>query len=243
MVADSRHLREMAWRIDEQVIRGEVDDRLRGRVVGRNWLSGRAEPIELDLAGDCWRDLAGRRLEFANPSPKDVNRDGLTSEQKGMVGDITASRKVKVPDIPLDGIGDYYLAKKPFPWHWGNSLYFEWFSRSNGSVVVESASYELKIVGELHWEMSPEKETLQRLANEQAMAGFMDTLTEAFGAELGEDAGCEASPQTEEEADRLLHRNDLLTDRIHARMEREGERADFEQIVREEIERLGGETN
>lgn len=243
MAAGSGHLREMAWRIDEQVIRGEIDNRVRGRVVGRIWLSGRAEPIELDLAGDCWRDLAGRRLEFANPEPKDVNRDGLTSEQKGMVGDITASRKVKVPDIPLDEIGDYYLAKKPFPWHWGNALYLEWFSRSNGRVVIESASYELKIVGEPHWEMSPEEEKRQRLANEQAMAGFMDTLTEAPDAELGEGGDWEALPQTEEEADRLLHRNDLLTDRIHARMEREGAEADFERIVKEEIERLGGETN
>tara|TARA_B100001093_G_C26660329_1_gene941484 strand:- start:412 stop:546 length:135 start_codon:yes stop_codon:yes gene_type:complete len=44
-----------------------------------------------------------------------MDRDGLTAEKQGMVGDITASRKVKVPDILLDEIGDYYLAKKPFP--------------------------------------------------------------------------------------------------------------------------------
>jgi len=233
----------MAWRIDEQVVRGEIDNRARGRVLGRIWLSGRAEPIELDLAGDCWRDLAGRRLEFANPEPRALDRDGLTSEQKGMVGDITASRKVKVPDIPPDEIGDYALAKKPFPWHWGNALYLEWFSRSNGRVVIESANYELKIVGEPQWEMSPDEEKRQRLANEQAMDGFMDTLAEASGPGLGEGADWEDSPQSEEEADRLLHRNDLLTDRIHARMEREGREADFERIVREEIERLAGETN
>ncbi len=243
MEAGSGHVREMAWRIDEQVIRGEIDNRERGRVVGRIWLSGLAEPIELDLEGDCWRDLAGRRLEFVNPAPKDGIRGGLTREQKGTVGDITASRKVKVPDIPLDEIGEYYLAKKPFPWHWGNALYLEWFSRSNGRVVIESASYELKIVGEPCWVMSPEEEKCQRLANEQAMTGFMDTLVEASDPEPSERADWEALPQTEEEADRSLHRNDLLTDRIHARMEREGANADLDQIIREEIERLGGKSN
>lgn len=233
----------MAWRIDEQVVRGEIDNRERGRVVGRLWLSGREEPIELDLAGDCWRDLAGRRLEFANPMPKATERVGLTSVQKGMAGDITASRKVKVPDIPLDEIGDYYLAKKPFPWHWGNALHLEWFSETNGRVVIESASYELKIVGAPQWEMSPEEEKRQRLANEKAMTGFMDTLAEASDAAASEGADRAAAPQTEEEADRALHRNDILTDRIRARMEREGEEADFEQIVKEETERIASETN
>lgn len=234
---------EMAWRIDGQVTRGEIDNRERGRVVGRIWLSGRVEPITLDLAGDCWRDLAGRLLRFTNPEPKVVDRDGLTIEQKGIVGDMTASRKVKVPEIPLDEIGDYYLAKKPLPWHWGNALYLEWFSQSNGRVVLETASYELRIVGEPRWEMSPEEEKLQRIANEQAMTGFMDTLSDASDAGANEDAEWNDSPQTEEEADRMLHRNDILTDRIHARLEQEGEDADLEQIIENEIKRLSGETN
>lgn len=227
----------MAWRIDEQVIRGEIDNRVRGRVVGRLWLTGRAEPLELDLAGDCWRDLAGRRLEFVNPEPKVLEPCGLTTEQKGRAGDITASRKVKVPDIPLDEIGDYYVAKKPFPWHWGNSLYLEWFSESNGRVVVESVSYELNIIGEPGWEMSPEEEAVQRLANEKAMTGFMDTLSEASEVDLSDEEDWDVSPQTEEEADRMLHRNDLLTDRILARMERAGENADLEEIIENELER------
>ena len=57
----------MAWRIDESVIRGEIDNRTRDRVTGRIWFEGRAEPVELNLTGNAWRDLAGRRLEFVNP--------------------------------------------------------------------------------------------------------------------------------------------------------------------------------
>ena len=60
----------MAWRIDGAVVRGELDNRVRGRVTGRIWFAGRAEPVVLELEGNCWRDLAGRRLEFTNPQPK-----------------------------------------------------------------------------------------------------------------------------------------------------------------------------
>ena len=35
----------MAWRIDEQVIRGEIDNRTPGKVRGQLWLVGRDEPI------------------------------------------------------------------------------------------------------------------------------------------------------------------------------------------------------
>lgn len=233
----------MAWRIDEQVTRGEIDNSERDRVLGRLWLVDRVEPIELDLTGNCWRDLAGRKLEFTNPDPKRTDLGGLTAKQIGAVGDITASRKVKVPDIPMDEIGEYYLAKKPFPWHWGNSLYLEWFSQTNGRVVIESASFELKIVGSPVWEMSAEEEKLQQLANQKAMTGFMDTLAEAVDGLASEGDDWDISPQTEEEAEQMLHRNDILQDRIQARIEREGENANLDQIIKSEVERLSGLEN
>lgn len=170
----------MAWRIDEAVVRGEIDNRTRGRVTGRIWFVGQTEPVELNLTGNCWRDLAGRRLEFANPRPKPGDLGNFPLMQKGAAGDITASRKVKVPDIPLDQIGEYYAAKKPFPWHWGNALYLEWFGETNGRVVIESAGYDLKIIGEPAWEMTPEEEAAQRRANGEAMTGFMERLSRAM---------------------------------------------------------------
>ena len=87
----------MAWRIDEEVIRGEIDNRTRGRVTGRIWLAGRNAPVELDLAGNAWRDLAGRRLEFVNPEPKagQFPLEGFAARPTGVIGDCTASRKVK----------------------------------------------------------------------------------------------------------------------------------------------------
>jgi hypothetical protein len=189
----------MAWRIDEAVIRGEIDNRERGRVTGKIWLVGRDEPVELNLRGNCWRDLAGRRLEFSNPKPEAGRLDGFTVRQEGVVGDITASRKVKVPDIPREQFGEYYRAREPFPWHWSNSLYLEWHGDRNGRVVIESAEFELKVIGEAAWEMTEAAEEQQRQANGAAMAGFMDRLAKALEAEAGgEDFNTGAEEETDE---------------------------------------------
>ena len=229
----------MAWRIEGSVIRGEIDNRVRGQVTGRIWFAGRTEPVELVLTGNCWRDLAGRRLEFTNPEPKPGVSGSFAARQEGAAGDITASRKVKVPDIPLDQIGEYYAQKKPFPWHWGNSLYLEWFSARNGRVVIESASYELKIVGEPAWEMTLEEEETQRRANGEALTGFMERLGEAATAhQAHEDTEWNEKPQTEAEAEQMQEQSDRLVDRIQGRLAREGAGADYEKILREEIERM-----
>lgn len=257
----------MAWRIDEHVVRGTIDNRTRGRVVGKIWFAGRAEPVELDLTGDCWRDLAGRRLEFENPAPKPGPEGNFAARQIGLVGDITASRKVKVLDFPLEDLHLYYKTGREMPWHWGNSLHLEWFSERNGRVVIESASYKLKIVGEPAWEMTEAEEEAQRHANNVAMSEFTEKLGEtATGANPGEfvddtppewnevsgdehdfaegeDEGdespaWEAKPETEAEAEARQAQSDLLADRIAARLKREGEAADYEAILEEELDRL-----
>jgi hypothetical protein len=176
----------MAWRIDEQVVRGEIDNRTRDKVTGRIWLVNRAEPLELSLDGNPWRDLAGLRLEFINPQPaaNDELLRGLHSNQEGCVGDITASRKTKVPDIPMSEIGDYYKTGKKFPWHWGNVLYLEWFSLGNGRVVIESASFELKLSPLAStWQMSELEEQTQRTANNERLQNFIKQFENEHGLE------------------------------------------------------------
>ncbi|HWA24928.1 MAG TPA: hypothetical protein VG734_04565 [Lacunisphaera sp.] len=230
----------MDWRIDEAVIRGHIDNRVRGRVNGRIWFIGRSEPVELELTGNCWRDLAGRCLEFTHRQAKPGDLDQLAGLQQGTVGDITASRKVKVPDIPLDEIGAYYAAKKPWPWHWGNCLYLEWFSERNGRVVIESADFELKIVGDPAWEMSDTEEEEQRRANAGAMGAFLERAGEAVARDRGQEQEPEEwdeRPETEAEAEARQARSDRLAERVEARLRREGEDA-YERILDEEIERM-----
>ena len=233
----------MAWRIDEQVIRGEIDNRRQGYVTGRIWLSGRDEPVELDLTGNPWADLAGHTLRFRNPQPKPGLPDGFAIRQKGVVGDITASRKVKVPDCSEEEFLEHYKARTPFPWHWANSLYLEWFSDYNGRVVIESGSYEMEIDAEPAWTMDAGEEQAQRVRNAGALTDFMNRLG-AIVAEAGEDFDDDA-PQSavEAKAEAETAWMNRLLDRVTARIEREGrEEVDFDLIYREERERLRRES-
>lgn len=225
----------MAWRIDEHVIRGVIDNRTRGRVVGQIWFAGRVEPVDLQLQGNCWRDLAGRRLEFVNPVPQPGLPERFSARQVGAVGDITASRKVKVLDFPPEDLPLYYKTGREMPWHWGNALHLEWLSEQHGRVVIETADFELKIIGEPAWEMTAAEEGAQRRANGAALEDFLKQFGKA-----ADDAPAEGDerPETEAEAEERQARSDLLADRIAARLGREGGEADYERILDEEIERL-----
>ncbi|MFA6288537.1 MAG: hypothetical protein WC661_14230 [Opitutaceae bacterium] len=232
----------MAWRIEESLIKGEVDNRVRDRVTGRLWFMGREEPVVLELAGNAWRDVAGQLLRFTNPEPKPARPgewDHFPAVQRGVVGDITASRKVKVPDCSMDELMEFYKARKPFPWHWGNSLYLEWHSETNGRVVIESAGYTLALDPEVAWTMDEAEELAQREANGRAMIAFMERLSGATEEEEAEDDDDAPTSEGEADADAEAARMDLLLDRVTARMEREGfSPEEWERVMDEERARL-----
>ncbi len=244
------NFRHMAWRIEESLIKGEVDNRVRGRVTGRLWFMGRDEPVVLELAGNAWRDLAGHLLRFTNPDPKPARPgewDNFPLAQRGVTGDITASRKVKVPDCSMDELMVYFEARKPFPWHWGNSLYLEWHSETNGRVVIESASYQLVLDPEAAWAMDEAGEEEQRKANERGLNRSMQRLTDAADAAAvnakggydGDEDDDMPTSEFEAVADAEAARMDLLLDRVTARMQREGLAAEeLERVMDEERARL-----
>src|ERR1700704_4114397 len=157
----------MAWRIHDNLVRGEIDNRERGYVRGRIWLHDLEEPIVLELSGNCWRDLAGCLVKFENPhAKKAANEDGdpstplrtsLADKQNGVAGDITASRKVRVFDVPLEEAMRLTKEGKTPPERMGNCLYLEWFSDANGRVVIESTDYKIDISA-AGWTLSPEDE-------------------------------------------------------------------------------------
>jgi len=176
----------MAWRIHEWVRRGEVDNRQPGVVHGRLWLAGRREPLELDLRGNAWRDLAGCQLFFTRlrAVPTEGHAPGralLAPGQNGVIGDFTASRKVKVPDLPAAEFHERLRLHLPFPVRMANSLYLEWFSEANGRVVFESVDFILRI-GPPAWTMTVVEERRQRQANARELRRFL-----ARAVELGED--------------------------------------------------------
>src|SRR5436309_191885 len=120
----------MALRINQSVIRGEIDNRNQGRVYGSLWVIGRDQPIAVDLSGNCWRDLAGCIVRFNNPQPvstEDERTDLLQPRQEGVAGDITASRKLRVFDVPLEQAMAMAKRGEAPPEHMANCLYMEWF--------------------------------------------------------------------------------------------------------------------
>lgn len=214
----------MAWRIDEAVVHGEIDNRVPGRVIGRIWFMGLDQPVILDLRGNGHRDLAGCRLQFTNPEPRldDRLRD-LNLLQEGSVGDMTAARKVKVPTVSMEEFRRLYKARQPIPTTLANAVYLEWFSSSNGRVVIESSRF-LCTISERSWTLTQEEEQSQRQDNQSAMFEFLDDVSgkleadESQGDKPGEESEEveeeeERKPMDEFEAERFLQECDRRTDR------------------------------
>ena len=172
----------MAWRFHEHILRGELDNRTRGRVTGRIWLAGVVEPLALDLRGDCAPDLAGCVLTFENPTPQPVTEDQPAAEQRGWVGDITASQKVRVHDVPMEEVLRLYKLRQPAPWHWANCLYLEWYSERNGRVVVQTADFTLHISAPA-WTLTDEEYRASREASGQEHIAWMEAT---YGPLTGE---------------------------------------------------------
>lgn len=146
----------MAWRIDEYVVRGEIDNRTRGLVTGRLWLAGIEQPLVLELRGDCEPDLAGCLLRFENPRAIPLTTKPPALLQRGTAGQITAARKVRVFDIPSEEACAMLKQGGTPPEHVANALYLEWHSAFSGRVAIESADYRLEI-SEPAWRFSPEE--------------------------------------------------------------------------------------
>lgn len=224
----------MALRIDTAVIRGEIDNTTRGRVRGKLWLIGRTEPVELDLEGDAWRDVAGTRLVFINPEPSpQAVALHLHPVQTGSVGDITASRKVKVFLVPEDEWKKAYVEKRieDMPTEWCNSLYLEWFSEQQGRCVVESADFEIT-VSDHEWELDEDEEGAQKLANMHAMREFLATVIQRDvpeAEEIEDDSDDAPLELTEEQWEEQLKASDRLADASLEAYEKYGEDDDCDE--------------
>ena len=216
----------MAWRIDEAVIRGEIDNTVEGRTTGRIWLADRDEPLLLNLVGDCWRDLAGTCLRFQNPAPHaDPDSTALDSNQTGIVGDMTASRKSKVLTVNEAELQRLYQNQAEIPHEWRNTLYLEWFSEINGRVVIETTAYQMEISSQ-EWRMDEDAEEAQKLANLNAMRDFMAQLIRRReGADTSAGGGGELDEYAWEER---LKESDRLTDAYQEVLEKYMEDADSE---------------
>jgi hypothetical protein len=149
----------MAWRIQDSVIRGEIDNRQKGRVRGKLWLDGLDKPVKLELEGNACPDLAGCRLKFKNPAKTFPMRKkpAFNPLQRGKIGNLSASQKMRVFTIPDEEAFEMMDRGEKPPERTANALYLEWFSEGNGRVVIESAAYKLNISAP-EWRLTPAEE-------------------------------------------------------------------------------------
>ena len=217
----------MAWRIEDAVVQGEIDNTVEGHTTGRIWLLDRDEPLILSLNGDCWRDLAGTRLQFENPAPKAIpDSESLDMDQLGIIGDMTASLRRRVPTVDEEELQDLFDLKQEIPFEWRNTLYLEWFSEINGRVVIESANFALTISPH-EWEMDEDAENAQKLANMNSMRDFM---AQVIGRSESQGADQNAATELDEYAwEERLKESDRLTEAYQEVLEKYVEDVDCEQ--------------
>jgi hypothetical protein len=91
---------------------------------------------------------------------------------------MTASRKVRVLDVPVEEAMTLARQGMPIPEHMGNSLYLEWFSVTNGRVLIESVGYKLTVSAP-EWTLSMEEEQEQAEDNQKAICEWFNQLGEA----------------------------------------------------------------
>ncbi len=215
----------MAWRIGENVVRGEVDNRTRGRVTGRVWIEGVAEPIVLDLAGDCHPDLAGCLLRFENPAPVPLTTPPPAPRQRGTAGKITAAHKVRVLDLPLEEALALLKKGETPPEHLASALCLEWFSALSGCIVIESTEYRLEI-SEPGWCFSADElRERERLAAEAQAGDFVFEMQEDGVEEKWDEFRCE----------QFLRESDARTERYGALLEKYADHPDSERIIAREM--------
>jgi len=225
----------MALRIHDSVVRGEIDNRVKGLVRGKLWIEGRVAPVVLELQGNAHPDLAGCLLTFTNPQKRfpHPSLDSLDPIQRGSIGDLTASRRVRVYDVPLaEALEMIDRAEKP-PEHMANCLHLEWFSEANGRVVIESADYELTL-SPPEWRLTP-AENEQRAKDAAAgMEGFMQKLTEAIEKHQRGRKDPEAE-WDEHDYEKLMKESDARTDKYMELLEKYGDSPEAEEKIAEEM--------
>jgi hypothetical protein len=225
----------MAFRIHDSVVRGEIDNRVKGIVRGKIWVEGRVEPVVLELKGNAWPDLAGCLLTFANPSKRVPHQhlDSLNAIQRGSIGDLTASRKVRVFDVPLAEALDMIHRKEKPPEHMANSLYLEWFSEANGRVVVESADYKLTISAP-EWRMTSAEDAARAQQAAAGMDDFMQKLSEA----IEQHQRGQKDPEeewNEHDYEKFMKESDARTTKYMELLEKYGDSEEAEEKIAKEM--------
>jgi hypothetical protein len=224
----------MAFRIHDSVVRGTIDNRTKGIIRGEIWLEGLPEPMILQLKGDAHPDVAGCLLAFHNPGTRVAHPHlgSLAPVQRGVVGDITAARKARVFDIPFEEAYSMLKRKEKPPEHLANALYLEWFSESNGRVVIESTDYEVTVSAP-EWRLTTEEDAQRARDVGEAMHDFLQKLTNAI--EQHQRGQKDPEQWDEHDYERFLRESDARTEKYSELLEKYGESDEAEAKIAHEM--------
>ena len=225
----------MAWRIHDSVIRGEIDNRMKGRVRGKLWLHGLDEPVRLELEGNACPDLAGCLLKFKNLAKTFAmrKRPKFNPVQRGRIGNLSASQKVRVFTIPeAEALAMMDRGEKP-PERVANALYLEWFSEGDGRVVIESADFALNI-SPPEWRLTPAEEKQRAADVEAGWQMFSKQLNDAVERQRRGQKDPEAE-WDEHDYEKFLKESDARTDKYLELQEKYGDSEEAEAKIAKEM--------
>ena len=225
----------MAWRIQDSVIRGEIDNRVKGHVRGELWLDGLDEPVKLELEGNACPDLAGCLLKFKNPAKTFPMRKkpAFNPLQRGKIGNLSASQKARVFAVAdEEAFAMMDRGEKP-PERIANALYLEWFSEGNGRVVIESADYELNISAP-EWRLTPAEEKQRAQDAEAGWEMFSQQLNEALEKQKRGQKDPEAE-WDEHDYEKFMKECDARTDKYMELREKYGDSDEAEAKIAKEM--------
>lgn len=215
-----RYFNGMAWRITQHVVRGTLNNRQKGLVVGQLWLAGREQPLTIELHGNFLRDMAGCELIFENPQPPAAAElPPLDPTQIGMTGDMTASRKINLVEAPQ---------RK------ANALYLEWFSETNGRIVIEATNFRIRLSAPA-WIMTGEEENAQADANRHAFRDWLEHLSEMEEDDFERHNARPDRPMNEFEWERVLKDSDRKNERLGEVLEKYHGHPDSEKLIAREM--------
>jgi len=156
---------QMAWRPNQYLVEGELDNTQLGKVTGWMQFAGLKKKVTFALEGNFHRDIRGAKVrlrgegEAANEAVAEKYLEGFATLQKGKVGDMTAG----LP--PHDYTPQGYA-------------YFEWYGDDNGRIVIELKTDQV----ELLTQPIPvcESDPIDRKEQAENMAGFLSGLASEF---------------------------------------------------------------
>ncbi len=210
---------DVTWPLGKSVVRGEIDNTIHKKTTGKIWLKDREEPLELELRGDCMRDIAGCRLLFTNDKPEKSDDVDLACLQTGVTGEMTASRKIKYYSESSESVR---VSRT------GNCLYLEWFSDVNGRVLLEGPDFKVEVL-ESSWYMTQDDEKAQIQAVAGNMARWEDEIREYGSDEV------ERRRLNEFEWERNLRESDALTDRFSKVLEKYLDHPNCDNLIAREM--------